>query len=134
MIRPDLIFSYWIFIWWIVYLLDGTSFNPKFIILLGIIETLITSFFMIYLNIHVQNIILFMIMFLLLKALPYYTLRNTSIHKRDILFTIGLFILYLLWCQINHFDFYKVATGATSNKYKLPGMILLKNIIHKINL
>ena len=37
-IRIDYIFSYWIFLWWILYMLKIVKYNPKLAILLGIIE------------------------------------------------------------------------------------------------
>ena len=125
MIRPDLIFSYWVFVWWIAYLLKWTTFSPKLAILIGMIENALTLIAMVYLKIPQKYIGFFAVMFAMLKGIPYYTVKNDTIRNVDIWFTFLLFTIYLIWCELNQFAFYKVATTLFEKKYDLPGMTLL---------
>ena len=127
MIRPDFIFSYWIFLWYIFYMFNITSFSPKFAILLGIIENIFTLIIIYKVGI---NTIYFIIMALLLKVIPLYTIRKDTIRAQDVQFTFGLFIVYLIWCSINRFNIIDVFTHAVY-KQDLPGMILLRSLTHK---
>jgi hypothetical protein len=70
MLRIDYIFSYWIFIWFILYCLKITKYNPKFAILLGILENIIVLILMSYYNTDKSIIILFILMFIILKFIP----------------------------------------------------------------
>lgn len=45
--RLDYVFSYWIFAWYLLYIAKITKYNPKFVLILGIIEN---SFTFIYDN------------------------------------------------------------------------------------
>ena len=38
MIRPDLIFSYWIYLWYILYIFKVLKYNPKLAIIFGMIK------------------------------------------------------------------------------------------------
>ena len=49
-LRADLVFSYWIFVWYLLYIFKVTSYNPKLYLLLGLIENLAYLFLMIYYN------------------------------------------------------------------------------------
>ena len=47
-LRIDLVFSYWMFFWYILYAFKLTKYSPKFIIGLGIIENFIMLLLMFY--------------------------------------------------------------------------------------
>jgi len=102
MLRIDYIFSYWIFIWFILYCLKITKYNPKFAILLGILENIIVLILMSYYNTDKSIIILFILMFIILKFIPICILHNTVINKSDIIDTCVLFLIFLFWIQINN--------------------------------
>ena len=104
-----------------------TSFSPKFAILLGIIENIFTLIVIYKVGI---NTIYFIIMILILKVIPLYTIRKDIIRAQDVRFTFGLFIVYLIWCSINRFNIIDVFTHAVY-KQDLPGMILLRSLTHK---
>ena len=112
-VRPDFIFSYWIFLWWILYELNITTVNPKFIIILGIIHNLILLVFKLY---GEQNVLSFIIINLFIKIIPIITLLNTQIQYNDIIFSIYLFLIYLLWIAIN----YKTIISYFSTKSPMP--------------
>jgi len=132
--RIDLVFSYWIFTWYILYILKIINFNPKFAIYCGITENIIIIFMMLYYKTKIKIIICFIFIFILLKLLPLYTLINTKIYKKDIFITLLLFIIYLLWLYINDksiLDFKKqILDMILYNKYTFPGIYFF----HKLKL
>lgn len=101
LLRIDLVFSYWIFFWYIVYSYKITNYSPKFILGLGIIENIATFIFMVYFGASYLTLFHFLLINTFIKLLPFYTLRNESIHFRDIIATILLFFVYSIWVYIN---------------------------------
>lgn len=132
MIRIDYIFSYWIFFWYLLYICNFIKYNPKFVIILGLFENLCILLLMSYYNTKQHLIILFLIMMVLLKIIPLYSIWNSQITLNDIYFTGFVFIIYLLWMFINK----KNTTDFTNNTKKLiiynkntlPGMMLLEKL------
>jgi len=133
MTRIDFIFSYWIFLWYLLYLFRIVNYNPKFAILCGFIENISIFFLMFYYGTKKKLILLFFIMFVLLKIIPLYSIWNTKITARDITATIVLFIIYLVWIFYNKktiSDFKKQTLDLVlHNKNTLPGMTILNKII-----
>ena len=101
-LRFDLVFSYWIFFWYIFYILHFTQYSPKFIIGLAIIENIFMLFMMIRSGSNRRTITYFIIINALIKVLPYYTLRKERIQTQDVIATIVYFILFTIWIHINH--------------------------------
>ena len=48
MIRPDLLFSYWIISWYVLYEINVIKYNPKF----WLIIALLSNFYNLYLHNH----------------------------------------------------------------------------------
>ena len=101
MIRVDLVFSYWISLWYVLYILQIVDYSPKFAIGLGIIENFIMLCFMLYFGTKTTSIIMFIIINAIIKIIPYYTLKRETIKIKDILFTLFLFIIFIFWLHIN---------------------------------
>lgn len=100
-LRVDLIFSYWIYLWYILYILKIISYSPKFPLILGLIDNIIMLFLMLIYGTSLSTIIYFVIINTLIKILPLYYLKNEVIKTRDIYFTVFLFIIFVLWIHIN---------------------------------
>ena len=132
MIRIDYIFSYWIVFWYILYICNFIKYNPKFVIILGLIENLCILLLMFYYNTKSRLISLFLIMVFLLKIIPLYIIWNTKISINDIYFTGFVFIIYLLWMFINKQSTYDFINNSKKliiyNKNTLPGMIMLEKM------
>ena len=133
MVRPDLIFSYWIYLWYILYIFKVIKYNPKFAIICGMIENLIILLLMCIYNTKKILIVLFIIMFFILKLIPLYTIWNDKIQLNDdIKNTSLLFIIYLLWIHLNQLTITDWITRTKSlilyNKNELPGMWILQKI------
>lgn len=133
MIRPDLIFSYWIYLWYILYIFKIVKYNPKFAIICGMIENLIILLLMCIYNTKKILIVLFIIMFFILKLIPLYTIWNDNIKLNDdIKNTSLLFIIYLVWIHLNQLNITHALTSSKNlilyNKNTMPGMTILQYI------
>jgi hypothetical protein len=133
MIRPDLIFSYWIYLWYILYIFKVVKYNPKFAIICGMIENLIILLLMCIYNTKKILIVLFIIMFFILKLIPLYTIWNDNIKLNDdIKNTSLLFIIYLVWIHLNQLNITDALTNSKNlilyNKNTMPGMTILQYI------
>ena len=103
--RFDFVFSYWIITWYVLYELSIISYNPKFVLVIGIIVNICEIMLMIYCNYYLIYILIFIITNTFIKLFPLWTLRNTPIRKIDIVFSIGLFLLYNFWLFVNNIYF-----------------------------
>jgi hypothetical protein len=101
-IRPDFIFSYWIFLWWILYALKIVDINPKFAIILGLIANSIMLILYIYIK-EYYVILPFIIINTFIKIIPLMHVWNTKITFNDVFFTLLLFAIYLCWIFYNNF-------------------------------
>ena len=81
--RFDLVFSYWIFVWYLLYIFKVTSYNPKLYLLLGLIENLAYLFLMIYYKNSLLYISLFIFINVFIKVIPFMSLQNTDYNSKD---------------------------------------------------
>lgn len=100
-LRADLVFSYWIFAWFVLYKFKFTEYSPKFPLIIGVIDNLIMLILMILYGTSKRTIFYFVIINTLIKVLPLYNLSNESIKLKDIYFTCGLFLVFIFWLHIN---------------------------------
>ena len=100
-LRADLVFSYWIFIWFLLYEFKITSYSPKFPLILGIIDNIIMFILMIFYGTSRRTIFYFIVVNICIKVVPFYYLRNETIKLKDIYFTFGLFLLFIIWLHVN---------------------------------
>ena len=102
--RFDLVFSYWIFLWYILYILKLVKYNPKWALTIGLIENTFLFALMIFYKNSFINIFLFCFINILIKILPLWSLRKTKYAINGFYSLIILFCIYLLWLKINNFD------------------------------
>ena len=100
-LRTDLVFSYWIFFWYLLYALKLTKYSPKFALLFGIIDNIILLVLMIAFGSSKRTIFYFILINTLIKGLPYYTLIKEPIKISDIYFTGLLLLVFVIWLHIN---------------------------------
>jgi len=131
-LRGDLIFSYWIYIWFILYELKFTEYSPKFPLILGVIDNLIMLILMLLYGTSRRTIFYFVIINTLIKVVPLYYLRNESIKLNDIYFTSGLFIVFVFWLHVNRQSLVGniklIHDSLLYGKDQTPFMALLKKI------
>jgi hypothetical protein len=108
MARFDFVFSYWLFLWWVFYVLKVTPFNPSiFLILAAIINIgeLLSG--------YVKNPRLFLTINFFIKVIPILSLMSVKISSRDIRAGIIYFAVYCIWMVANGQDVFKLRTPLT---------------------
>ena len=100
-LRVDLVFSYWVYFWYILYAFKITTFSPKFPLILGLIDNIIMLGLMLLYGTSKITIFYFIIINKLIIKLLLYYLRNERIKVKDIYFTILLFGIFVLWLHLN---------------------------------
>lgn len=102
--RINYIFSYWIFIWYVLYELKLTKYNPNFALSLGLIENIFTLMLMLYYSNSIKHILSFCIIIFSIKIIPLWRLRNTTFEIENLYATLFLFAIFLLWLFINNIN------------------------------
>jgi hypothetical protein len=129
-LRFDLIFSYWIFIWFLIYKLKWIMYSPKFAIIFGLFENCFMLIMMFLFGTRMESIIYFIVINIFIKVIPLYYLRNDYICWKDIYFTIILFILFILWLHINRESLIGnlklIHDSLIYNKFNTPLFALIK--------
>ena len=100
-LRPDLVFSYWVYVWYILYVFNFLQYSPKFALVLGVIDNIIMLILMLLYGTSRETIFYFIVINTLIKVVPLYYLQNEPIKQTDIYFTCGLFILFIIWLHMN---------------------------------
>jgi len=133
--RFDLVFSYWIFTWYLLYMLKFVKYNPKFAIMIGILENIVLLIFMSLNGANKRTIGYFILVNTFIKVLPFYTVRYDTINVKDIQVTLMLFIIYIGWIFLNNQSLpenYKLAYfSLTKNQDTMPFLALISWIKQK---
>ena len=108
--RLDLLFSYWILVWYLLYVFKAVSVAPKLTIIMAIIVNILTVCYMIYFNVYPPwKIVLFITVISLMKGIPLWTLRKNQIQfGKELIFTSILLMLYVIWLYINKTNIYDI--------------------------
>jgi hypothetical protein len=100
--RFDLILSYWIFAWFLLYLYDIVPYSPHLALILALFFEIGILFAMIFNNASNYYIGLFVIITILIKAIPLYILRNESIeYVSQFFYMLCVVVIYAFWLLIN---------------------------------
>jgi len=133
--RFDLVFSYWIFAWYLLYMAKIVNYKPKLAILLGIIDNTIMLIGMILYGSNFRTILSFITINVFIKLLPYYSLRHETIRISDWKPTIILFLIYCFWLYLNKENltgnYKKVFDSLINNRDDTPAMQLFKKFSRK---
>ena len=103
--RIDFVFSYWIFVWYIFYIIGIVKYNPKWGLTIGLIENIIALCLMFVYKNSIINIFLFCFINFFIKILPLWTLRKTKYEINGIYSLFLLFCIYLIWVKVNNVPF-----------------------------
>ena len=123
------IFSYWIFVWFILYYFKIVRYNPLFILIVGYILTLGELIYMIFRRISYYNFIKFFIINVLIKFIPILLILiklkfKINIKIIDIYISFIFVLAYILIMSIvnkNPYIYYKMMLNTyikDDNKYK----------------
>lgn len=135
------IFSYWIFIWFILYYFRLITYNPLFILIVGYIITLGQLIYMTFRGISYYNFIKYFIINIVIKLIPILLIIKIPIKFNiiDIYFSIYLILLYIFIMSIinkNPYNYYKMMINTylrDDNKYKSIFSKIYDFIYSKIN-
>ena len=105
MIRIDFIFTYWILLWYFLYVFKIVNYSPKIAFILGIIHNSILLLFLLYEKAFLkigkyQTILLFIFIIFIIKVIPLFTIRKDKLKLKDLLGLCYLFLLYNIWLFI----------------------------------
>lgn len=127
--RPDLLFSYWIFTWALIYFFIFVffrkrgewrllhfiirNFNPFFVFVFAIFENIAMLFFMIYKRVDFTILVLFCTMMFFTKIIPVVLLSFAPINGlSNILSILVVFIIYNLNLLLNDTNVFNVYIGS----------------------
>jgi hypothetical protein len=132
--RIDLIFSYWIFAWFIAYYFFGYKYyNPLLLLVIGFIVNIIMLIKFI-INNNYYKATLFSIVNFIIKALPIYLLRKTKIHITDIEFSVVFALVFVIYTMMITDNLIKeiVNINYSSKEINTPGMYALDRLFVSI--
>lgn len=130
MLRADLIFSNWIFVWVLIYIAGLTKFSPKIAIITAILENIGSLIFLTTINYKTLRAIL---LYFLLKLISLTIVINDVVIMRDFIVLILLFLIYTGWLFINDetvIGYYKkIHHSLNNNDNNTPFVNFINNII-----
>jgi hypothetical protein len=134
--RLDFIFSYWILIWYLAYVIKFTNISPKFALMFGVAENIAMFSYIAYVGTPISILMRFGFANLIIKIIPLYLLRGEPIRRVDVVMTLLIFGLYNAWLYVNGETFSRVVAQITDslvhNKNETPFMKLLDNVERKM--
>lgn len=133
MITPDKILSYWVLIWYILYIFKIIHINPKFALIMGLLINIIMLFLIVRVS-DIVNILYFSIIMSITKIIPILTLWNSKIHITDIYYTGIVVFTYCIWLFVTKSIYNPITAlkqSVTSYKPTNPGMFLLHSLFDK---
>jgi hypothetical protein len=101
--RLDYKFSYWILAAYLLFYFQVISYNPKHILILGLLFNSIQIIVFLWHKIAPIRLLRFIFVNTCIKLIPLYTIRNTTVTKKDDVFYLGLLFVYIIWLYINDF-------------------------------
>ena len=128
--RFDLLFSYWIFTWYLCFLFGWTHYNPTFLFIVAIVFSMCTAGIM-YFYTNRITILLFILATVLTKIIPLFTIQN-HITIRDLIASVILFLIYLGWIYLNGLPLNYELTHlrlVIHNKAELPFSFFIKKML-----
>lgn len=117
--RLDLLFSNWIFLWFVLYGFKLIAFNPSFILIISFAIVVFEVFILKYYGANKYDLTKFIIInVIVIKFLPLVSLALTNdlkVSLQDAYFTVFIVLAYTLYLyanSINPYSYYKVLIGA----------------------
>lgn len=130
--NSDLLFSNWIFIWFILYLFYIIPYSPKLIILLGFGVIFFMVIYLYIKNASKYSLLKFLMLNIIMKAIPLIVLYNIPITKNDYYFSITIFILYMIWLDVNDTNIFKVYKKLINNYINGSSKTIVSNTYDEI--
>ena len=117
--RFDYVFSYWLFVWYLVYESGLVPFNPLPFLTISAIVNLIQL-----LSGLTKNPGLFILINIFIKVIPIYSLLKVPVRWVDIYAGVAYLFAYLSWMYLNRENVLKARTPLTDFiKEKFPSLV-----------
>ena len=134
------IFSYWIFLWFLLFYFKIITYNPYYFLLIGLIFVVFQAGLYLYFS-NFEKLFYFIIINPIIKIIPLILIHNMPRSRSDILFGILLFVIYLGFIIIKRY--FKISKSKTlyesilqetkSKDITTPGMYYIKKIYDSIH-
>jgi hypothetical protein len=132
------IFSYWIFVWFILYYLNLVKYNPLIVLIIAYVITLFELIYLWQNNINKYNLIKFFIINVIIKFIPILLIFKYPliIHQDDLLCGVFIFCIYIFTMSFlnkNPYIYYKKLLNTyikDDDEYKSFISILYDKIIN----
>lgn len=102
----DIIFSNWIFIWFLLFYFNLIKYNPFFIFILVFsicnLYLIYAYYYKILNNYNISKIFVLSFLFKFIPIIILILTKNNKFTVNDVLFSIVFFILYLIYLHINN--------------------------------
>jgi hypothetical protein len=100
--RVDLFFSSWIFLWYVVYQIKWVPFSPELVLWVALLFELWILAYCFRYGYPMLYIFYFALMQVAIKVIPLWTLYGKRpLYISDLLFGVGLGVVYLAWLAYN---------------------------------
>ena len=136
-LRADLVFSYWIFVWFILYIYKVVPYSPKLSFVLALLFEFVIMVAMFLNRVSKYYIGTFVFIQIIIKAIPLYILRNEYIDFLPQLFYTGVVLaVFYAWLSLNadnavaHFT--KQMKGLSEGKITTTGISIVYPQLMKI--
>jgi hypothetical protein len=94
------IFSYWIFIWFLLYYFKFTKYNPLLTLIIGYIITVGELIYLISQKTNKYNLIKFTIINVIIKVIPILLIYNHKITFKEFVINFYIFFIYIITMAI----------------------------------
>jgi len=133
--RFDYVFSYWIFLSYILFYFQILHYNPKYIIIAALFFTCIQILFFLWRGMNPVRLGIFLIINMMIKVIPLYTIWNKPVKPNDHLFYLGMFVFYISWLYSNDVDLKEIiqsyfSYNTNTDNINMPLTNLILNTFH----
>jgi hypothetical protein len=143
-LRPDFIFSYWIFVWFLIYLVSNIFFDKNIIpaplleLYIGFFVSLYGLFYLTSTISSTLTLMKFLAMLMAIKIIPLFiTIYLSGTYKinlksdlKKVLILLLIYFVYLVCWNVNAFDVYNYeGISIINNDNKTPFFYILSKIL-----
>ena len=99
--RPDYIFTYWILIWFFLYIVKLVPYNPEYLFYAGLSLGIFQLVIMLVYKKSLPDILSFVLSVSLTKGLPIYFLHGEETTQADIYAMVSSVVVFFSWLIFN---------------------------------
>jgi hypothetical protein len=106
-------------------MLNVTIYNPLFLLYIALFLNILGIYDKLS---SMRNTLIYIFIIILIKIIPIYSIRHTTIRIQDIYISLLLFFIYLLWIFMNDISIKHIHLELKKNKG--PIFVTIHKIIH----